>query len=255
MTAKKRKATEDTQLMRRLREKYRNLSDFYERKFAGGKNPPFSRDTARRAIYEGRPVSPQTLALLMDALDFSRAEIAERLEQTDGSRGYTRLIEPAGGAEGSISRDERQVVDDLRVLKRTHEKLHHALYAFIRLVGGYADPLTTPLHALAGTLAGEKTKDQFVQAVNLLAGVMGIDAQNEYGATPLILACMCHNEDVAVALIEKGARVDIRDWRSRTAVDHARQGKLNRVLDKMKECCPELVFDSWVDDSDSKKET
>ena len=247
----KRRENENPKLAARLREHhYRNLSQFYEEHF--GEDPVISFDTVRRAIYENYRVNYPTLILIMDALGFSRAEIAEELAERGDTR-YVRLIEPAGWMESDLSRTERQLVDDFRALNRASEKLHNALLGFVRSLSGVgasllADPQNTPLHILAGATIGASNSQQFEQAVKRLLKEKGTDinAANAHGATPLMYACMAGNEEIALLLMERGADGTIKDEDGMTAFHYAHRLGLKKVIAAYKKMYPEVVMDFFV---------
>lgn len=248
----KERRTENPQLAARLRDQYRSLSEFYEKHFQ--KDNVMAFDTVRRAIYEGYPVAAPTLILIMDALGFSRAEIADALEERGDAR-YARLIAPAGGIEGDFSLAERQIVDEFRELKTGNPRLHTALTAFLQSVSGLtssmlADPGNTPLHVLAGAHLGDSTRKEFAKALRELLKVKGkkpdINATNAHGATPLIYACMAGNEEIAVLLIERGADVEVRDADDMTAIHYADRLRLVTVLELLKKKHPDVVLEYFI---------
>ncbi len=247
----KQREHENPKLAARFREgHYRNLSQFYEQHF--GKDPVMSFDTVRRAIYEGYRVAYPTLILLMDALGFSRAEIAEELTERGDTR-YVRLIEPAGWMERDLSRTERQLVDDFRTLNRASEKLHTALLGFVRSLSGVgasllADPQNTPLHILAGATIGDSNRQQFEKLIGRLAREKGTDvnARNVHGATPLHYAAMAGNEEIALVLMERGADGTLKDEDGMTAFHYAHRQGLKKVVAAYKKTCPEVVMDFFT---------
>jgi ankyrin repeat protein len=246
----KQREHENTKLAARLREHYRNLSQFYEQHFA--KDPVISFDTVRRAVYEDYRVNYPTLILLMDALGFSRAEIAEELTERGDTR-YVRLIEPAGWMERDLSRTERQLVDDFRTLNRASEKLHHALLGFVRSLSGVSaslleDPGNTPLHILAGAPIGASNRQQFEKLIGRLVKdkATDINVRNAHGATPLIYAAMAGNEEIALLLMERGADGAAEDQDGMTAFHYAHRQGLKKVTAAYKSKYPEVVMDYFV---------
>ncbi len=65
---------------------YSGLSDFMRR--SGVK---VSQETVRLAIYEGRPVTPASLVLVMKALEYTSSEIGEYLKGT-GEKEFSELL-------------------------------------------------------------------------------------------------------------------------------------------------------------------
>jgi ankyrin len=72
--------------------------------------------------------------------------------------------------------------------------------------------------------------------MRLLAAGADVNATSVSGDTPLLLACHWGNQDVALALIKRGADVNARDAQDlATPLQIARREKLVRVVHALRE--------------------
>ena len=250
------KGTEDLDLEKRMTDSYPSLSAFWRKNFKPDKFMAF--DTARRAIKAKKDVSLPNLMVLMQTLGYGRSQIVDALKDRGDSH-YWRLIEPVEGAEENLPAAERKLLDDARQLRTGNRTLYNALITIIDALRSATPMLLTapgnsPLHVLAGTRVDPATRQEFVEAIKLrLSPLEGdakktvIDARNEYGATPLIYACMAGNEEIAVLLMEHGADGTIKDKDGMTALHYAHRLHLGKVLPVLKEKHPEMAWDYWVE--------